>query len=459
MADFDYQIPHTQEGLPAGFSIGWLLNPGIRSETARSLSHNLLDFYSFKYRTIPQYSADTIEQLLEKSSQGGHTCMMIMQQGITLGNFIELFKQHWYTPEYQDSVIIGHVLDRKDRYWQIHPQAMFVNTRWWVQAGKPEFGERNTLGKTTYTEPEPLRSQTHLNVNGDDYAAEWIKSGTEPRTYTGHWEGYNFIRTALNGGHRVTMWNTALRKSKSYMYGEQTDYWNNMHVSGDIVWEGSWYQSNTESFPSQINDYVTGVVLSVSGALSPILNAYTHRLKPGGKVVCLDMHQVGLHMQWVLFNQWDGTDYAGFIKKYRADNPVLTQNWLAGGNVDAQSKFIESLGTDFTDWMRDVLPTFRVEYKKTDIFNVWNMRTLLKNAQKVADGDRILLDISNALNYEVTAILYELRERLQVHDEFQRIWGELGDQLIVKSTDLRKCYETTHMLELFPWSEPKKIPT
>lgn len=458
MTDFNYVIPHTQDGLPEGFSIGWLLNDDMKVETPKCLSRNLLDFYSFKYRTIPQYSADSIEQLLEKAVAGGHSCMMIMKQGIILYKFIELFKEYWDTPEYKDSVIIGHVLDRKERYWQIHPQAMFVNVKWWDQAGHPYFGERNTLGGTTYTEPAPLRSDAHLNIHGDDYAAEWIKPGTELTTYTGHWEGYNFVRTALNGGHRVTMWNDKLRKSKNYMYGEQDDYWNNMHVSGDVVWEGSWYMSNTEDFPSQIAEYQTGVVVSVSGALSPILNAYTHRLRPGGKIVCIDMQQVSLHMQWVLFNQWDGTDYAGFIKKYREDNPVLGANWMTAYAVDKQSAFIDSLGPEFVTWFREVLPTFRVEYRKTDVFSVWEMKRTLRRGRETAGQDKILIDISNAFNYEVTAIMYELRDRLRVYDEFERLWAELGDQLIVKSTNLRRTYETTYMLELFPWSEPKKNP-
>ena len=45
----------------------------------------------------------------------------MFKQGIVLHNFLEKTKPYWST-EYKNCVIVGHVLDRDEAWWQIHPQ-------------------------------------------------------------------------------------------------------------------------------------------------------------------------------------------------------------------------------------------------------------------------------------------------------------------------------------------------
>ena len=61
-----YNFEHTQDKLPPDTGIGWLLNNKILDKAVEGTTQNLLDFYSFKYRRIPQVSSYDFVELCNK---------------------------------------------------------------------------------------------------------------------------------------------------------------------------------------------------------------------------------------------------------------------------------------------------------------------------------------------------------------------------------------------------------
>ena len=136
-----WRFDHTADKLPEGCGIGWLLNDRIKDLTTEGITQNLLDFYSFKYRRIPQVQADEFVKLCNLAYDTGFKKLLICRQGIILRNFIEKSKEYWNN-QYKDCVIVVHVLDRGEKWWQMHPQCLFLDLEWGVASGRPELGDK-----------------------------------------------------------------------------------------------------------------------------------------------------------------------------------------------------------------------------------------------------------------------------------------------------------------------------
>ena len=66
-----YNFEHTPDKLPPMTGIGWLLNNRILDKAIEGTTQNLLDFYSFKYRRIPQVSSDDFVELCNNGIDAG----------------------------------------------------------------------------------------------------------------------------------------------------------------------------------------------------------------------------------------------------------------------------------------------------------------------------------------------------------------------------------------------------
>ena len=161
-----WRFDHTADKLPEGCGIGWLLNDRIKDLTTEGITQNLLDFYSFKYRRIPQVQADEFVKLCNLAYDTGFKKLLICRQGIILRNFIEKSKEYWNN-QYKDCVIVGHVLDRGEKWWQIHPQCLFLDLEWWVASGRPELGDKQDGEE--WIAPKIGRSETTLGQQGQTY--------------------------------------------------------------------------------------------------------------------------------------------------------------------------------------------------------------------------------------------------------------------------------------------------
>ena len=177
----NYKIPHTADKLPEGCAIGWLLNNQIKELSTQGITQNMLDFYSMKYRKIPQLSSATFMDLCEQGLHVGLKSILMLKQGIVLqSDFIEQTQPYW-KGQYKDCVIVGHILDRtnEDAWWQIHPQAMYIDLKWWEEAGKPDFGDRSDIANP-YTATKVERSTDSLGSDkSDTYNPDWIKATDE----------------------------------------------------------------------------------------------------------------------------------------------------------------------------------------------------------------------------------------------------------------------------------------
>lgn len=383
-------FPQTSDKLPENCVIGWLVNSDIKDKAIEGITQNLLDFYSFKYRKIPQVASHDLVELCNLGLQAGHKKILIFKQGIVLDDFIENTKEYWNN-EYKDSVLIGNDL-----------HTLYIDLIWWEEAGKPN----------SYIE---------------------------------------LFNIAMEQKKKVSIWDIMLT-GKGYINGYEETY----RISFDL-WKTRWYAANTEDMGTKISNEITCSVYSTSGGLSPIVNAYLNNLKGFGQLVCFDIQPLALHMQRYIFENWNGRDWKDLITKYMKENPMLGRQFTCTERLDEMDEYIQTLGKPFQVWWNSIAKTFNIDYLEIDIMNFPAMKKDLESSRDYSnDGEKVLIDVSNAFNFEINSILYSKDTRIQVEADYLNYFKEHKDKFITKGFDLgiiNNDKSFPFLPKLFPWQQ------
>ena len=89
-----------------------------------------------------------------------------------------------------DDILIGHILDKNDRYYELHEQLYYLNVKKWKVIGCPNLGKTGI--DITYSVPNKSIENHH-----DHYTPYWISSGTEKKLYKNTKHGHNLIAKIL----------------------------------------------------------------------------------------------------------------------------------------------------------------------------------------------------------------------------------------------------------------------
>lgn len=189
------------------------------SDHTRTLIRNQSDYtisniYQKGYSVLKGSDAD---QLLAASD--GYDYAVVFNIGTEFINGLDFFhaveelvKQNFY--------IAGHVLDRKEAWYELHHQCFVVNLNLHRRLG------RTLIGKQMLNEQhEELfinRSQDNYH---DDYTPKWVSAGNIISTYTHKCHGWQILREAFFNDLTVLVFDEKLRHSKRHYYPEnQVDF-------------------------------------------------------------------------------------------------------------------------------------------------------------------------------------------------------------------------------------------
>ena len=111
--------------------------------------------------------------------------------------------------------ITGHILDRKEAYYELHHQCYVINLKIYQELGYPEIGDQE-LG-ALHTQTEPIKSPYNIH---DDYTPTWIRWGNISQTYNHKCHGWNIISCALQNQQTIEVFTDDIRKNKKHFYPE-----------------------------------------------------------------------------------------------------------------------------------------------------------------------------------------------------------------------------------------------
>lgn len=255
----------------------------------------------------------------------------------------------------ENFLVAGHVLDRKEAFYELHHQCYIINLQIYKELGLPEIGQQ-ALGEG-HTQLTPIRSKENIH---DDYTPLWVTGGNEFKTYNHKLHGWNLLSVAFEKKLTVKVFDDNFRLNKKYYYPE-----NNKEFLQQIRW------------------------------------AYSRER------YCSDEHIHESNTEWVdiLDNEFEciitpasGTWFTSYIAK---DKPVKV--------------IFYDYNQSALDYWQDHAPRIEnvsYEFVKIDLLGQCNYEKILKN-----NNVKTLINLSNIFCYEGTSVFSNLCYRLSKENE------------------------------------------
>ena len=114
---------------------------------------------------------------------------------------------------HSDFFITGHILDRKEAYYELHHQCYIINLLTYNDLGQPEIGQQE-LG-AYHRQCIPQRSFENIH---DDYTPLWISGGDDYKTFHHKLHGWNILSLAFEKDLPVQVFQDEFRHNKKYYY-------------------------------------------------------------------------------------------------------------------------------------------------------------------------------------------------------------------------------------------------
>lgn len=207
----------------------------------------------------------------------------------------------------EDFYIAGHILDRKEKYFELHHQFYIINLLMHKELGCPTLGEESNI---QHSKISPR------SITNDDYISQELFLGEDETDYKGTMHGWNILYTALNNNKKIVDLGEDIRNNKRYFYyeydhvflRESTELFYNQYLFNNIV-----VPFNSDHLRSSINkegpieQYVT-----LGTGLNWVENLYLVGFDHTTEVFFTDINPLVLQFMKKLVNEWDGKDYVDF---------------------------------------------------------------------------------------------------------------------------------------------------
>lgn len=256
----------------------------------------------------------------------------------------------------RDFLVAGHILDRKEAYYELHNQCYIINLKEYTRLGHPLIGEQE-LG-STHTQLLPIR--TEINYH-DDYTPIEVTHGNILKDYNHKMHGWNILRTAFDNQLPVLTFDDTIRQHKKHFYPE-----NQKEFLKHIAWA---YQRFNYCATTFVHTHSTDTV-------HPSANNFEQIITPASGAWFVD--KISTNPTHIIFY-----DYNQLALNYWIENAPKIDN-------------------------------VTYEFIKIDLLTDDVMSLVINTERKT------LLNVSNIFCYEGTAMFYSLEYRLRKELELQK---------------------------------------
>ena len=361
----------------------------IKNKDTETYCLNLLQYWEKEIGIYVETKIFTnIETALEfVKKQSTHKHVVVVDIGNDLevnGQFIQKLVEN-ITDE---DVLVGHILDKKDRYYELHNQCFYFNANVWRQIGCPVYGHR----ADELTCAAPIRSTDNHH---DDYTPLWVSPGEKVKTYKNLKQGYNFIKSFLDAGYTIKSFDDKIRRSKMYAYPYEDN--DNMQDILDFNFKQKYYMFNTERIKFEnLPDSPLDNFATVSAGLNHLKVIKHCGYSDNINLLFFDWDKYGLDVMKKIYKDWDGTNYPSFISK-------ITNFNVVADDFDTWENFIQFWGSEqqFVEWFKEFRNIVNVRFLNINI-----MKDDVRCFNEFFQGSCDLLWLSNIFHYKPSSILY-----------------------------------------------------
>lgn len=403
--------------------IGWLdMSARIKDSTALALSRNITEYWVQENANydVKTCCIDNAEDILAWADGENLNFVLVLATGNNLSRRYQLFHElPKYLENNKDISVTGHILDKDDHYYELHHQCFLINLNWWRSVGKPKLGSEE-LG--IWTTLEPTRSVENWH---DGYTPHWIEKGNHVKDYKGKRFGWKIIETALADGKRISSFDEVIRNSKYYVYPEvEKDFHSKISPIYNSLQSYTHFVANTETPPTGKNDVNFDSAICTAGGLTPLLVAYSCKLKEHSKLSIFDFSPLALEIQ-KKFREHN-CDFKNFKDDFlKIEKDLYNPLFKAIDNIDKMQEIINQMRPKgLEDYIKNVWPHLDVRYFNIDLLDLYSLKDMLSRHA----GDRCLIHLSNILHYQHNAWLFNSSHRYQIENALVNIFSKYGDE-------------------------------
>ena len=184
---------------------------GIRELIKNQADGVLANIYNKGY---PIYQWMDEDVLLKHVSTLGYSHAVVFSTGTEFTNGSKFFEAIEELIQI-DFLIAGHILDRKDAYYELHHQCYVINLFHYNMLGQPAIGKQE-LG-AVHRQTIPYRTSNNYH---DDYTPRAIINGSKNKEYAHKCHGWNILSIAFDNDVPIMVFDDSIRENKIHFYPE-----------------------------------------------------------------------------------------------------------------------------------------------------------------------------------------------------------------------------------------------
>ena len=380
------------------------------------LEEIMTDYTSFYAYRLQQVSSNldilyvkSIDDALEKyKDQYDH--LLFMAAGVRIYDaeiIIDIAKEIDNHPNY---LAAAHILDWKDKGYELHHQFVLINLINWKKINRPLFGNR-----ISKEEELVIIDRSEENFH-DDYTPLWIRNSGRIGLQRHSFPGWNFINAAFQNNLEIINWNQSIRDKRTYYYPE-TDTLVFLNAYKTRKQDSSITNFNQRRLISELESGVGDQIWAINSEHMHIQNANvkynkiilpasgfkyldifkSNALTDSGKIVIYDYNPKSL--EWIKhIHSSTSTDITELVSTFKYNTnliwfgynnpPIIKNGRIAKSFLDSFNTTVDFFDGKFYDYLTEFRNT-EVEFIQTDLINDY-----LNLVNAIGDS-KALLHISN----------------------------------------------------------------
>jgi hypothetical protein len=319
--------------------------------------------------------------------------------------------------------IAGHVIDRKDRYFELHHQFYIIDLKIHKSLGCPSIGN--------YFDRKHQKIKPLAQTN-DGYIAQELNPGTEIVEYQGTMHGWNILTVALDNHQKIIDLGESIRNNKKYFYYEYDHvflresaslFYNQYMFNNIVVPFNSDYLENELVFQGPVEQYIT-----LGTGLHWVENLHRVGFDEHTTVYFTDINPLVLQFMDSMVREWDGKDYVDFYLSrgflmpnnlpYDYDSYIdqVRQQWdhFNKSNPSWSDKWNSVCKLRFEFISVDYMSEYNFDWFESDRRTIFNISDMFDHVPTVA---------SQSVKYRIAAENRFLNKLKEKDDDIYLLWS------------------------------------
>lgn len=323
---------------------------------------------------------------------------------------------------YDEIFIEGHILDKKEAYYELHSQCYILNLKKYRQLGCPMIGKESLC--ESHIQTIPIRSQENVH---DDYTPLNIFPGTISQEYQHKCHGWNIISLGLSRGFSISAFRKELRYSKKYLYpdnlSEIHDRLSEFYLETNVA-SRNWVNPFTTASDLNMGPVLPGKLknlITPANGIDWVHYLVHHGYDKNTRVRFTDYNLLSLEFMKELID-WNGEDYINFLNdfgKRKSEFLNLPNNTWFGVKENIENKWKDIVKK--YDWMNlwsSIKDTVKFEFRFKDYLHCEGPNGKDTNywIDESFNDPCTLINLNHVFSYHSTGVFYSLRYRIEMED-------------------------------------------